>query len=84
MAISRSSSAGNHEPCSTPPPISVVTPQFLQDTAVVQAQATSATFRIPVATDLPSDNAPHKIGVATFDLTTDSSYPNDVPVTGLE
>lgn len=45
-----------------------------QQSATVVAQATSATFRIPVKTDVPSDNAPHKVGIATVSLAAQLTY----------
>jgi uncharacterized protein (TIGR02231 family) len=57
---------------------SVVTAQFLQDigseNAEVGTQATSATFRIPGATDLPSDKAPHKVEIAQIPLSAELTY----------
>jgi len=42
--------------------------------AAVSTQATSATFRIPDTVDVPSDNAPHKLGIATVALKTELAY----------
>ncbi len=42
--------------------------------ATVTTQATSATFRIPARTDVPSDNAPHKVGIATLPLKAELAY----------
>jgi uncharacterized protein (TIGR02231 family) len=59
---------------------SAVTQQFLEDTSVRQqtaaldARVTSATFRIPGLTDIPSDNAPHKVGIATVPLIAELAY----------
>lgn len=41
---------------------------------VVASQATSATFTIPAQTDLPSDNAPHKVPIGTLALKADLRY----------
>ena len=45
-----------------------------QQSATVDTLATSATFRIPLRTDIPSDNAPHKIGIATVPLKAGLAY----------
>jgi uncharacterized protein (TIGR02231 family) len=54
--------------------VTVVTQQFLQDTGVIESHATSATFRIGTKTAVPSDNAPHKVGVTTLSLQADLRY----------
>ena len=54
-----------------PPPAPV---EARQQSATVDTQATSATFRIPTKTDVPSDNAPHKVGIATVALAAELSY----------
>ncbi len=41
---------------------------------VVKSQATSATFHIAEKTDIPSDNAPHKVGIATVPLKAELAY----------
>ena len=48
--------------------------EAVQQSATVDTQATSATFRIPTKTDVPSDNAPHKIGIATVALQAELAY----------
>ncbi len=49
-------------------------PEAVQQTATVDTQATSATFRIPTRTDIPSDDAPHKVGIATVPLKAELAY----------
>lgn len=49
-------------------------PEAVQQSATVDMQATSATFRIPTRTDIPSDNAPHKVGIATVPLKAELAY----------
>jgi uncharacterized protein (TIGR02231 family) len=48
--------------------------EAVQQSASVDTQATSATFRIPTKTDVPSDNAPHKVGIATVPLKAELAY----------
>ncbi|HEY5551919.1 MAG TPA: mucoidy inhibitor MuiA family protein [Opitutaceae bacterium] len=45
-----------------------------QVTASVAQGATSATFRIPVKSTIPADNAPHKVGITTLPFQADLSY----------
>jgi uncharacterized protein (TIGR02231 family) len=42
--------------------------------ATVAQGATSATFRIPVKTNIPADNAPHKVGITTLPFQADLTY----------
>lgn len=42
--------------------------------ATVAQGATSATFHIPVKATIPSDNAPHKVGITTLPFTADLAY----------
>ena len=42
--------------------------------AAMTAAATSATFRIPGLSDIPSDNAAHRVGVTTAQLMADLAY----------
>jgi len=42
--------------------------------ASVDTQATSATFRIPVKATIPSDNAPHKVGITNLSFKADLAY----------
>ncbi len=42
--------------------------------ATLEAQATSATFRIATKTDIPSNNTPHKVSVTTLRLPAALSY----------
>jgi hypothetical protein len=48
--------------------------QALYQQAAMDNRATSATFRIPGLTDVPSDNVPHKVGVTTVTLKADLAY----------
>lgn len=43
-------------------------------TATVEAQVTSATFRLPGKASVPADNAAHKLGVAAIALKADLDY----------
>ena len=42
--------------------------------AQIDTQATSASFRIPVTADIPSDNAPQKVPITTVKLTSTQEY----------
>jgi len=61
--------AGEFTKAKAPAPVEVA-PQ----TAAIETQATSATFRIPAKSDIPADNAPHKVAIATVSLKTELNY----------
>lgn len=42
--------------------------------AAVETRATSATFRVPARASIPSDNAPHRVGIATVPLAATPLY----------
>jgi hypothetical protein len=45
-----------------------------EQAAALDTRATSATFRVPGTTDVPSDNAPHRVGIADLQLSAKLAY----------